>query len=127
MASDLTAVEHTQTHFKRNLLISGNYDLPFMLAGFRLHRRTTFLSLSSSSVRCLARPLTTVRGSEKAGRGGEGEEKGELNEQEITRERRDKLTAAGDKREEGGTEGGIYIYISMCNHSVTTCAICIYT
>ena len=72
MASDLTPVEHTQTHFKRNLLISGNYDLPFMLAGFRLHRRTTFLSLSSSSVRCLARPLTTVRGSEKAGRGGEG-------------------------------------------------------
>ena len=76
MASDLTPAEHTQTHFNAiySSLVIMTY-VPFMLAGFRLHRRTTFLSLSSSSVRCLARPLTTVRGSEKAGRGGEGRRK----------------------------------------------------
>ena len=34
MASDLTPVEHTQTHFKRNLLISGNYDLCTLHVGW---------------------------------------------------------------------------------------------
>lgn len=49
-----------------------------MLAGLRLHKRTTFLPCSSSGLRYLARPLTTVRGSEVYRQeGGDGKKRGE--------------------------------------------------